>query len=558
MAVYEDTNARDLKELLTQIDRGEAALPDFQRDFVWDPHAVQDLLASIASDYPAGSLLRIRNSQGYFAAREFEGAPPLKDRKTTYLVLDGQQRLTSLYQAFYGVGEYRYYLNLRRLVDGEEFADCLFHVRANQRRAQEYEDLEAQARYLILPLSLLQGGVGQFNRWSRRIVKLIPAEERDAIEDALSDVEERWVETIDDYRFPVVTLSDKTSVEAICTIFEAVNRVSVRLSPFELLTARFRPGKVNLRDLWADAQARYPILHEYDVDPYTALQVVSLVGYSPPTCKRRDVLNLDANDIRYWWDRAIAGLAAGLTFIRDHVGVAAPDLLPYPAMIAPLAAVLSSQPEAAAGPETSGKLSLWFWRSVFGQVYESAPTVRAAEDVTALQAWLAGGEMPDGVALFQFNPASLAEITPRQRGLYRGVLALLAARGPRSLRTAEPLTREEMEPQPVFPEVYLRDRGAPARLRESALNRALVDRRIASKMRAHPPSEYIAEAGRLLTSADLAAVLDSLLLPGAGSLPEWGDDYNTFLAWRQHAVGAAIQQVTAEEAAPESPAPVMA
>ena len=558
MAVYEDTNARDLKELLTQIDRGEAALPDFQRNFVWDPHAVQDLLVSIASDYPAGSLLRVRNSQGYFAAREFEGAPPLKDRKTAYLVLDGQQRLTGLYQAFYGVGEYRYYLNLRRLVDGEELGDCLFHVRANQRRAQEYEDLAAQARYLILPLSQLQGGVGQFNRWSRKIVKLVPAEARDSIEDALSDVEERWVEAIDDYRFPVVTLSDKTGVEAICTIFEAVNRVSVKLSPFELLTARFRPGKINLRDLWTAAQARHPILAEYDVDPYTALQVVSLVGYSPPTCKRRDVLNLDANDIRYWWDGAMAGLAAALVFSRDDVGVVSPDLLPYPAMFAPLAAVLTVQPEAAAQPEARRKLGLWFWRSVFGQAYESAPTTRAAEDAMALAAWLDGGAAPDSVAQFQVDPASLAEVTPRQRALYRGVLALLAARGPRSLRTAEPLAREEMEVQGVFPDVVLRDRGVPARLRESVFNRVLVDRQSASRMRAHPPLEYVAEAGRLLTEDNLAAGLDSLLLPHAGSLAAWGDDYDTFLEWRQRAVAEEIGRVTATEAATEPAAPMMA
>lgn len=558
MAIYEDTNARDLKELLTQIDRGEAALPDFQRDFVWDPHAVQDLLVSIASDYPAGSLLRIRNSQGYFTAREFAGAPLLKDRKTTYLVLDGQQRLTSLYQAFYGVGEYRYYLNLRRLLDGEEFGDCLFHVRATQRRAQEYDDLEAQARYLIMPLNLLQGGVGRFNRWSRKIVKLVPDSERDAVEDALGDIEERWVETIDDYRFPVVTLSDKTGVEAICTIFEAVNRTSVKLSPFELLTARFRPGRVNLRDLWTDAHARYPILVEYDVDPYTALQVVSLVGYSPPTCKRRDVLNLDANDIRYWWDRALAGLTAALTFVRDEVGVVSPDLLPYPFMVAPLAAVLTTHPDAGATPEGRRKLQLWFWRSVWGQAYDSGPTARAAEDVMALRDWLDGGAPPDGVARFQFDSAVLADVTPRQRALYRGVLALLAARGPRSLRTAEPLERAEMEPHTVFPDTYLRDRGVPARLRESVLNRVLVDRRSVSKMRAHPPSQYVAEAGRLLTEADLAALLDSLLLPHAGALSEWGDDYDTFLAWRQRAVVDAIQQVTATEATPEAAAPVMA
>src|SRR5713226_1439380 len=127
MSLFEDTNPRELKELLLQIHSREAALPDFQRDFVWDPSATQELIVSIASNYPAGSLLRIRNTRNLFPCREFQGAPPLNGQQTTYLVLDGQQRLTSLYQAFYGVGEHRYFLNLRRLLEGDDFEECAFH-----------------------------------------------------------------------------------------------------------------------------------------------------------------------------------------------------------------------------------------------------------------------------------------------------------------------------------------------------------------------------------------------------------------------------------------------
>ena len=50
MSLFEDTNPRELKELLGQIHSREAALPDFQRDFVWDPNATQELVVSIASN----------------------------------------------------------------------------------------------------------------------------------------------------------------------------------------------------------------------------------------------------------------------------------------------------------------------------------------------------------------------------------------------------------------------------------------------------------------------------------------------------------------------------
>src|SRR5262245_16240468 len=94
-----------LKFLLASIHNREVALPDFQRDFVWDPRETEELLESICQDFPAGSLLRIKNASGfYFAPREFAGAPELGHHQPSYLILDGQQRLTSLYQALYGAG----------------------------------------------------------------------------------------------------------------------------------------------------------------------------------------------------------------------------------------------------------------------------------------------------------------------------------------------------------------------------------------------------------------------------------------------------------------------
>src|SRR5512137_2952730 len=90
-----------LKFMLALIQNREMALPDFQRDFVWDPAATDELIESIISNYPAGTLLRIKNGQQLlFQPRAFEGAPTLNGQKPSYLILDGQQRLTSLYQAF--------------------------------------------------------------------------------------------------------------------------------------------------------------------------------------------------------------------------------------------------------------------------------------------------------------------------------------------------------------------------------------------------------------------------------------------------------------------------
>lgn len=250
MSLFEDTNPRALKELLAEIHSRTTALPDFQRDFVWEPGATQELIVSIANNYPAGSILRVRDAKRVFAAREFEGAPALNGAKHTFLVLDGQQRLTSLYQAFFGVGEHRYYLDLGKLTEGADFEEAIFHVRATTKWAKARESFALQARELLLPLSALKGGAGGFLQWVLQVTNPMVPEERTRMLDALTRLNERWIQTIDDYRFPVVTLSDTTEPDALCTIFETLNRTGVKLSVFELLTARFWPQDINLRSLW--------------------------------------------------------------------------------------------------------------------------------------------------------------------------------------------------------------------------------------------------------------------------------------------------------------------
>lgn len=72
MNLFEDTTPKPLKQLLGEIDPCEAALPDFQRDFVWELSATQELIVSIASNYPAGSLLHMRNTQARLEWRSFK------------------------------------------------------------------------------------------------------------------------------------------------------------------------------------------------------------------------------------------------------------------------------------------------------------------------------------------------------------------------------------------------------------------------------------------------------------------------------------------------------
>lgn len=551
MSIFEDTNPRALKDLLAEIHNRSTVLPDFQRDFVWEPSATQELIVSIASNYPAGSILRVRDAKRVFAAREFEGAPVLDGAKHTFLVLDGQQRLTSLYQAFYGVGEHRYFLNLSKITEGADFEEAIFHVRATTKWAKAREEFSLQAKELLLPLSVLKGGSGGFGQWGRKVARQLADNERIALEDALDAIEEKWIRVIDDYHFPVVTLSDTTEPDALCTIFETLNRTGVKLSVFELLTARFWPQNLKLRALWDEALNDHPVIGDFEVDPYYVLQGISLACRKAPSCKRSDVLNLAASDIADWWDKVVLGLATGLEILRDDCKVTLPKWLPYQTMLPPLAAVLAraGTPKSAEAGAQRENLKRWFWCAVFGQAYEGAPNSKSAKDVVEILSWFLGGDLPESVASFRFDPRALRDVTPRQRAIYRGVICLILGGGARDFHTQAIITgklmaEEGIDDHHLFPTAYLERQGvAQSRMRDCVLNRTLIDRTTNQMISDRAPSEYLAEV--LNTPGfPFEAVLTSHCLPGNSGSPLLEDDYEAFLTWRQDRLWKEIRRVT--------------
>jgi hypothetical protein len=564
MSLFEDTNPRALKDLLSEIHSRTMVLPDFQRSFVWDPAATQELIVSIANNYPAGSLLRVRDKKHVFAAREFEGAPELDGHTHTFLVLDGQQRLTSLYQAFYGVGEHQYFLELKKLLDGGDFDEAIFHLRSGSKPAKELDDFAVQKSGLVLPLKTLKKGAGGYLKWLHSATNHLPAEERVRMIDSLEAINEDWIQKIDDYHFPVVTLSDETEADALCTIFETLNRTGVKLSVFELLTARFWPHNVNLRKLWDEAIAKWPIIKEYDVDPYYFLQAISLASRQTPSCKRKDVLDLTAEDINAWWDKVTEGFAVGLRLLREGCSVVSAKWLPYQTMVAPLAAIIakvgtSKTPEFGARLE---QLKRWFWCSVFGQQYESSPNTRSAKDVAELISWLTGGSEPETITSFKFDPTMLRDATPRQRAVYRSTICLVlgCAGGARDFHTQSVITsnlieQEGIDDHHIFPAAYLeKEKGiSDTKRRDCVLNRTLIDRTTNQMISDRAPSKYLDDIKKT-SNFPFDSVLRSHCLPTGDGSPLLTDNFEAFLTWRQEKLWMEIQRVTGLKAGAETKA----
>lgn len=492
--------------------------------------------------FPAGALLFLQGGSSTFKARAAEGAPLLAIRPS-YLVLDGQQRLTSLYQAMSGTGDARSFLDIGALLSGAEINDAVrvFSVA----RAMPFATLEAQARTMMMPLSAVRdGGAG---RWRDDVVDLRADDDAPRVRRLLSDVERAFIDPLVQYAFPVTILPETTPLEAVCTIFETLNRTGKPLTPFELISARAFAGGHSLYDYWAAAKERHPIVSDFDIQPYYLLQIIALrLGLS---CKHSSVLSLNPEDIARNWDAVVTDMAAVLTMLRDECGVLIARWLPYRPMLIPLAGAWR-QVAGATGPAQGAmraKLKRWFWCACFTGEYESSSASLAERDTPDLRDWLAGGNEPPVVRQFEWKPEQWRAVSIRQQGVYRATMALSLIGRPRDFHTGAPLTPElielgKIDDHHVFPRGYLKDAGKVDPV-DSVINHCLIDRATNIRIGKRAPSVYLKEIRGELGS-ELDQVLVSHHLPVGAESPLTTDDYEGFLAWRIDRLARALGELT--------------
>ena len=233
MLVFDGVDTKLLGNLLHDVHTGAAGLPNFKKNYFGDPSATISLVAEVARDCLPKSILTVGNAN-HFAIRKFENAPD-NGLMPKYLVLDGQRRLTSLYQALFGTGEYRYYLDIHLFLDNKDLVEekvIKFAEKDKKIGGKTISDLmqndySYQAQNKIIPLSHIFGASKSFHKWAKNVEKTLPLEEREEFSDQMDFVYENFVSKIEKYMFLVVSLSADTSFESLCTIFEILSsRVS--------------------------------------------------------------------------------------------------------------------------------------------------------------------------------------------------------------------------------------------------------------------------------------------------------------------------------------------
>lgn len=487
-------NPENLLEIVKGAYQGKVVVPEFQRSFVWGREDIEEFLASILQGYFVGTFLMLDTSPDspMFPFRSVEGLDKVNGQanpaqhSTVRLVLDGQQRITSVFYALYAPEiplryskhPYKFYLRLDPLLE-DDFDEAIVGVSTwDKRRLAENETLVRENR--ALPFILLADS-GTFRRWLFKEQHMWGEEEQARLDDFYSDFEKFMV--------PVVNLSATTSKENIVNIFERINRTGVSLSLFDLAVARLYPKRIKLRELWQRFTDEYQEVAEL-VKPEFLLKVIAVFqGKEPRKGNLLDVLDaLSADGFTARWEEAGEAISLAHKRVREEYGAFEAGWIPYTTLLVPLAALLWELKQMKAAEEAYRKLDAWYWGNVFTQRYDSAVDSKTYRDFGEVRRWIGGNSMPEWLSRLDPSALNLDVDEPRS-AIYKGLMCLIARRGARDFLTGQPANLNVCQDDHIFPRaVYRKDHPV-----DVALNRTLISKETNNRKGDKLPSEFLRE-----------------------------------------------------------------
>lgn len=553
-----DSPDMNLGGLLDDVGVGKVQLPDFQRDWKWDDPRIASLLATVSLGYPIGVVMMLETGgpEMNLAAKPLAGVDPMASQKPEKLLLDGQQRLTSLYQALKaqqpvdtfdtrGKKLQRWYLIdiAKSIGDDGDREESIISAPPDLRKRDDfgrvvtadYSTVEAQCEAGVFPL-WLAFDMPRIFEWQGRYVA------KDAARiGRWNEFYQRVLNNIISYTVPVIVLNRSTPREAVCTVFEKVNTGGVPLNVFELLTATFAGDKTipdfRLNDDWHARKQRLqekPVLRSFENTDF--LQAVALLtsyhrrleylgrGGDPAqapgiSCKRRDILRLKLADYLTYAPLVEAALLWAAGFLAQQHIFRAADL-PYASQLVPLAAVKAVLGKGAESHAGYGKIRRWFWSGVLGELYGGTTETRFARDLEQVVPWVNGeGPEPGTVAEATFQASRLMTLRTRNSAAYKGVYALLMREGCMDWIYRQPLNMAtfldlNVDIHHIFPKAWCDRNKVDRRMRESIVNKTALSAATNRKIGGRSPAEYLrtVEAAAGIPGADVDRVLETHLI----------------------------------------------
>ena len=588
-----------LTTLIGRLKEGRFVIPDFQREFEWEPGDIRDLMRSIFLDYFIGSLLIWKGKKETFTALACEPIYGYQGNgNREHIVLDGQQRLTAMYYAFLApavpaprrANRFLYFIRVDRFV--EEAYDEAFEYDWTRRGEKLLADQNAQFDAHMFPLPVVGKGGWELGNWVQgyeRFWRDREAAAREAGDVSAAGAADRHAENArafgehlkgitEGYQIAYIELDRDLELDKVCDIFTQINSKGIRLDVFDLINALLKPKGLQLKHLWREAAGRLDFVDTDRMNVYI-LQVMSILrqAYCSPKylyyllpgqeksvreadgSLRKEVLVRDTVEFERLWRRAVDALEKAIGLLRhpQEFGAISSQYLPYVSILPAFAALQAAARELAANRQLDAqrKIRHWYWASVYTNRYSGSVESTSARDFLDVKLWFDNGAAEPGLlAEFRarFRSLELRRETKRGTSVYNGIFNLLVLRGARDWMTGTVPQYGDLDDHHIVPKKWGQDHKLGG-LIDTILNRTPLTAETNRKViRNRLPNEYLPELIKENGEKTVRATLESHLISPAGfdillRDPFTPDDFEAFLAERQKTLQDAIENLLIKE-----------
>ena len=529
----------ELSELMREVSIGKEQLPEFQRGWTWDNDRIRGIIASLSQGYPMGAIMRLEygNENVRFKYRTIEGVT-VTGVTPEFLILDGQQRLTSMYRATCckepvetttekGKEIKRfYYLDIKKCLDeSEDRVDAVIAVPSDRKIKTNFDrdvvlDLstrELEFEHEMFPINIIfdsnaredwADGYKEYHEYDK------------AFMEKYKQFRTQVIDTIVGYKLPVITLGKETPREAVCKVFENVNTGGVPLTVFELVTATFATYDFDLRKDWIECRDKIRGKGETlntdvmeGVDETSFLTAITLyttyLSDKMTTCKKKDVLALNFEDYKKNRDILLEGYKMARKFLFQQYVFRKRDL-PYTTQLIPLSAICAVIRTATFNlPSTQKILAKWFWCGIMGEMYGGANETRYATDIEDVVADIQGKDSQNRtINAAYFSATRLLSLQTRNSAAYKGIMALVYREQCRDFMQGITMDIvKSMDESPdihhIFPEAYCKKMGLDKSKWNSIVNKTPLLPASNRQIGGDAPSVY---SGNIMKKAEIDEV----------------------------------------------------
>ncbi len=504
-----------LGKLIEEIGKGRYVIPDFQREFDWQPWDVSDLIKSIFMDYYIGTLLLWEgNKENY---NKLACAPLYafeKELDPEYIVLDGQQRLSALHYAFFQPdvnfrnrkNPFRYFIHLEELLS-ENYEDAFFY----DSMTKYYQDLikneEQQYETHTFPLGVFKGGTWDVQNWIINYQQYWNNKAKDDSDksaqyqkyaNSAQAIKDVFFDILNNYHVSYILLDKQLELNRVCDIFTHINSKGKPLDTFDLLNSVTRKSDIYLKDMYRQASGKlddntYP---GFEIKSYI-MMVMSILKqnycspkylyYLVPGEKKkvkdsegilevRTLINTKEEFINLW-DKSVNAIDKGLKSLKNprDLGAISERFLPYPSIIPCLSAIKSFVESADLKNKVDihSKIRKWYWSSIFLNRYSSSVESTSAKDYIELKRWFKDDEKEIECVLDFHRLYKDLDLHKEQRSgsaIYKAIYCLYILRGAPDWQTFELPEYDSLDDHHIVPKSWGKENGIEKEI-NSILNR---------------------------------------------------------------------------------------